>query len=43
MSSGVMQLVPKMMMMRTLMMMNDDVDRSMGSPTVLRPFLMRLP
>ena len=40
MTSGVMQLLPKMM---TLMMMNDDIDRSMGSPTVLRPFLMRLP
>ena len=22
---------------------DDDIDRSMGSPTVLRPFLMRLP
>ena len=39
MTSGVMQLLPKMIMM----LMNDDVDRSMGSPTVLRPFLMRLP
>ena len=29
--------------LRRVMMMNDEIDRSMGSPTVLRPFLMRLP